>query len=329
LVTGLKSQRNKLYHLGAKPVKRSTLSDANNRRPNRIYEQLFGALYQQMLSVPRTHGFRFKNPLYAFDTTTIDLCLELFTWARFRSTKAAIRLHTKLNLAGNLPAFVHLTDGKTHEAKVAKEHLKLSPGDIVVIDRGLTDYTLFRQIQEAGAFFVIRQKNNCAFKVVENRQLKHRIGLLADSIIRFTGYYKSQEYPYSLRRIKYQDPETQKVYYFLTNCLDLAPKTIAQVYKSRWQIELFFKWIKQHLKVKTFLGTSENAVKTQIWIAMCVYLLIFWIKHLSKSKFSMLDITRILQLNLFERRDLWEVLHPPDKPHVNLSQNNQLVLNLI
>lgn len=322
LISSLNAQATQLYHLGLKQVQRSTLSDANNKRPALIYEQFFHRLYEKILTLPRSHGFRFKNPLYAIDTTTVDLCLSVFPWAAFRKTKGAVKLHTQLNLAGQIPSFVCISDGQTHELTVVR-HWSFEPHSIVVLDRGFNDFSLYANIHAARATFVTRQKKNAAYRVVERRA---PVGpaILVDQVIRFTGYYASQNYPHRLRRIRYRDAETKKVYVFLTNNFTLAASTIARIYKSRWQIELFFKWVKQHLKIKAFWGTSPNAVKTQIWIALCVYLMLFWLKHLSRSALSLLEITRRLQLNLLNRRELLRLLNPKEESPPMQSYVNQL-----
>jgi putative transposase len=325
LISSLNAQATQLYHLGLKQVQRSTLSDANNKRPAAIYEQFFHRLYEKILTLPRSHGFRFKNPLYAIDTTTVDLCLSVFPWAAFRKTKGAVKLHTQLNLAGQIPSFLCISNGKTHELSVVKQW-SFEPGSIVVLDRGFNDFSLYANIHAARATFVTRQKKNAAYRVVE-RRAPVGPGILADQVIRFTGYYASQNYPHRLRRIRYRDAETKKVYVFLTNNFTLAASTIARIYKSRWQIELFFKWVKQHLKIKAFWGTSPNAVKTQIWIALCVYLMLFWMKHLSRSALSLLEITRRLQLNLLNRRELLRILNPKEQEPPKQLYMNQLTFD--
>jgi len=327
LVLSLSSKASRLYHLGFKcpQISRSTLSDANRKRPCDIYEQFFLRLSRKIQGLPGSHGFKFKNRLYAFDTTVVDLCLSLYQWAGFRRRKGAVKLHTLLNLSGNVPSLVNVTDGKTHEVTIAHK-LRFQPGDIVVWDRAFTDFTLFATIQAQRAFFVIRQRKNAAYQVLENLPLPRRIGLLSDQVIRFTGFYPRKDYPDTLRRIRYQDPETGKIYAYLTNCFELSPATIAAIYKQRWQVEIFFKWVKQQLKIKSFLGTSENAVKTQIYIALCAYLLLQWLKHLAKSGLSMLQITRLIQVNIFARRPLYPLLLGNPNP---LPQPNQIQLVLL
>lgn len=326
LVISLSSKASQLYHLGFRnpKISRSTLSDANRQRPYEIYEQFFLRLSRRIQGLPQSHGFRFKNKLYAFDATVVDLCLSLYQWAGFRKQKGAVKLHTLLNLSGNVPSLVNVTDGKTHEVNLAHQ-LRFQPGDIVVWDKAFTDYTLFAAIEDQQAFFVIRQKNNAAYRVIKKLPVPHRVGLLSDQVIRFTGYTKSQDYPYPLRRIRYQDPETGKTYTYLTNCFTLSPATIAAIYKQRWQVELFFKWVKQQLKIKSFLGTSENAVKTQIYIALCAYLLLQWLKHLAKTGLSMLQITRLIQINIFAKRPLYDLIADKLKPSIP-PVNIQLIL---
>jgi len=326
LVLSLSSKSSRLYHLGFRnpKISRSTLSDANRQRPYEIYEQFFLRLSRIIQGLPQSHGFRFKNKLYAFDATVVDLCLSLYQWAGFRKQKGAVKLHTLLNLSGNVPSLVNVTDGKTHEVNMA-HRLRFQPGDIVVWDRAFTDYNLFAAIEAQQAFFVIRQKANAAYKILKKLPLPRRVGLLSDQIIEFTGYYKSQDYPHPLRRIRYRDPESGKTYTYLTNCFNLSPATIAAIYKQRWQVELFFKWVKQQLKIKSFLGTSENAVKTQIYIALCAYLLLRWLKHLAKTGLSMLQITRLIQINIFARRRLYDLLTDSPGP-LPPSVHGQLIL---
>jgi len=241
------------------------------------------------------HDFRFKNQLYSLDASTIDLCLSVFPWADFRTTKGAIKLHVGLNHAGYLPEFVNLTEGKTGDVTIGRT-LKFPRGSIVAIDRGYNDYAWYNQLTEKGIFFVTRLKSDASYRVVARRPILTEKGLTSDQSIEFTGPQTARKCPIQLRRIGYRDPETGKHYVFLTNNFKLAAKTIADIYKARWQVELFFKWIKQNLKIKSFLGTSKNAVMTQIWIALCVYLLLAFLKFQSKLKKSMQQILRLLQL---------------------------------
>jgi hypothetical protein len=308
-----------LYHLGLKRVHFSTLARANEKKPTEIYEALFQKLYKRILSVPRSHGFRFKNPLYALDATVIDLCLSLFAWAPFRGEKAGIKLHTLLNLRGNIPECVIVEPANVHEVNTV-QMLELPEGAILIMDRGYEDYSLYQDLHEKKVFFVTRIKKRRSFKVTERRKVNKKQGLLADQTIHFDGYQAKKDCPMPLRRVVFKDPDTGKRLVFITNNFKLAPITIAQIYKSRWQVELFFRWIKQNLKIKSFYGISENAVRTQIWIALIAYLVIFWLKHLSRSALSMMQITRLLQLNLAAKRSLAELLNMDFK----LSKNNVL-----
>ena len=324
--SNLKSISHHLYHWGTKSVHFSTLARANEHRPVAIYERFFQKLYQRILSVPRSHGFRFKNLLYAFDATTIDLCLSLFPWAPFQGTKAGVKLHTLLNLQGNVPECVVIEPAQIHEVKIANK-LDLPPGSIVVMDRGCEDYSLYNDLDGKDVFFVTRLKKGSDLKITERRKVNKKQGLLADQTILFGGYRAKKDCPIPLRRIVFKDPDTQKHLVFITNIFHLAPLTIAKIYKSRWQVELFFRWIKQNLKIKSFYGTSENAVKTQIWIALITYLIIFWLKHLSRSALSMMQMTRLLQMNLAAKMNLSQLLNMDFKLSKNLEPINQLCFN--
>ena len=266
------------------------------------------------------HPFRFNHPLYSLDASTLDLCLSVFPWADFRSTKGAVKLHVGLNHQGYLPEFVTVTTGKISDVEVGRT-LSFPKASLVAIDRGYNDYGWFNQLTEKGIFFITRLKSNAQYRVVYHREVRQDKGLTSDRTIEFTGIQIVKQCPIQLRRIGYRCPETGKHYIFLTNNFKLAAKTIADIYKARWQVELFFKWIKQNLKIKSFIGTSKNAVMTQIWIALCVYLLLAFIKFQSKLKKSMQQILRLLQLNLFEKRDLLALLRG-DPPH-----NKQLAIN--
>ncbi len=283
------------------------MSRINSDKPYQLYELLFGTLLSRCQSVVPGHNFRFKNPLYSLDATTIDLCLNVFPWADFKTTKGAIKLHAGLNHAGYLPEFVTVTEGKKHDVTVGRT-LQFPKGSIVAIDKGYNDYEWYKELTNKGVFFVTRLKTNAKHQVVERRQVLKSKGLTGDQTIEFMGLQTAKKCPIRLRRIGYRDPETGKHYVYLTNNFALSAKTIADIYKSRWQVELFFKWIKQNLKIKSFVGTSKNAVLTQIWIAMCAYLLIAFLKFQSALYKSPQQILRILQLNLFEKRDLTALL---------------------
>jgi len=324
VVSNLKAQASKLYHLGCSDVNRSSLARINEQQPHELYEALFGKLLARCQALAPRHGFRFKNKLYSLDASTIDLCLSVFPWAKFRTTKGAIKLHVGLDHEGYLPTFMQITDGKVHEVNMART-LKLASGSLVVFDRGYTDYTWYNHLIENKVYLVTRQKKNACYTVIERHAVSGKSGITSDQTIRLTGN-KAELCPALLRRVGYRDPETGKHYVFLTNAFHLAAKTIAAIYKERWQIELFFKWIKQNLKIKSFLGTSRNAVLTQIWVAMCIYLLLAYIKFMSQLGLGMQQILRLLQLNLFERRDLQSLLRgDPPEPKISPLQT-QLIL---
>jgi putative transposase len=308
--------------LGAKPVARATFADANNIRPASFYEALFEKLYQRCRLISPKHKFKFKNKLYSLDASVIDLSLGAFPWASFRRTKTAIKLHTLLDHSGYLPAFVSITDGKVHETKVAAT-INLSKGSIIVEDRAYTDYGWFAQLQQKGIFFVTRQKTNAVYTVTERRQVNKKQGLCSDQAIVLTGP-KGRLCPHPLRRVSYRDPETKKHYVFLTNNFKLSAKTIADIYKERWQIEIFFRWIKQNLKIKAFIGNSRNAVMTQIYVALIAYLLLCMFKHLSKIPASLQNLLRVIQLNLFRKCSLEELFKPPPKAIDKYCINRQL-----
>ena len=324
IVDNISAQAHRLYHLGSAKLSRSNLSRINEDKPYALYEALFGKLLNRCQGMVPGHNFRFDNPLYSLDASTIDLCLSAFPWADFRTTKGAIKLHVGLNHAGYLPEFVTITDGKTSDIEAGRA-LEFPKGSMVAIDRGYNDYAWYNQLTEKGIFFVTRLKSNAKTRVVSRRPVLSSKGLTSDQTIEFTGVQTAKKCPIQLRRIGYRDPETGKHYIFLTNNFKLAAKTIADIYKARWQVELFFKWIKQNLKIKSFIGTSKNAVMTQIWIALCVYLLLAFLKFQSKLKKSMQQILRLLQLNLFEKRDLMALLRG-DPPLDSKTSINQLAL---
>jgi len=324
IVENVSAQTHRLYHLGSAKLSRSNLSRINENKPYALYEALFGKLLKRCQAVVPGHQFRFKNPLYSLDASTIDLCLSVFPWAKFRTTKGAVKLHVGLNHAGYLPEFVTLTEGRKHDVTVGRI-LKFPKGSIVVMDKAYNDYTWYKQLTDNGIFFVTRLKANAKYRVIERREIPQNKGLTSDQTIEFTGLQIAKKCPVRLRRIGYRDSVTGKHYVFLTNNFKLAAKTIADLYKARWQVELFFKWIKQNLKIKSFVGTSKNAVMTQIWIALCIYLLLAFLKFQSKLTKSMQQILRLLQLNLFEKRDMMALLRgdpPPDR----MPDPNQMVM---
>lgn len=307
VVENVSAQQHRLYHLGSTLLSRSNLARINEDKPYELYEALFGKLLSRCQAQAPRHGFRFKNELYALDSTTIDLCLSLFPWAKFRQTKGAIKLHVGMNQKGCLPEFVTVTEGKAHDVTQGRR-VDFPKGSIVAIDRGYTDYKWFKQLSDKGIFFVSRLKKNAKVQITERRSVTKGTGVTSDQTIEFTGYYASGDCPDPMRRVGYRDPETGKHYVFITNNFHLSAKTIADIYKSRWHIELFFKWIKQNLKIKSFMGTSKNAVMTQIWIALCVYLMLAYLKFVSKTKRSLQQILRLLQINLFEKWSLEDLI---------------------
>ena len=303
----LNSFRSKLYHVGIRgPIAHNTLAQANQNRPWRIYADFAHIVitHARQLYVTDSCGVDLHQPVYAFDSTTIDLCLALFPWAHFRRHKAAIKLHTLIDLRGNIPCFICISCGKMSDVK-SLDHLPLEPGSFYVMDRGYIDFARLYRFQLSMAFFVTRAKKNLQFRWVTKRPVDKTTGLRCDQTIRLTGTTTAQDYPQVLRRIKYVDPETGKRLVFLTNNFVLDALTVAKLYKCRWRVELFFKWIKQHLRIKTFYGTSENAVKTQVWIAISVYVLVAIVKKKLKLEQSMHEILQVLSLNLFEKTSIF------------------------
>lgn len=324
IVENMSAQLHRLYHLGSAKLSRSNLSRINEDKPYALYEALFGKLLHRCQGNAPGHNFRFKNLLYSLDASTIDLCLSVFPWASFRTTKGAIKLHVGLNHNGYLPEFVTVTEGKAHDVTIGRT-VEFPKDSIVAIDKGYNDYAWYKQLTDRGIYFVTRLKTNAAYRVVSRRSVLKNKGLTCDQTIEFTGIQKAKKCPIPLRRIGYRDTETGKHYLFLTNNFKLSAKTIADIYKARWQVELFFKWIKQNLKIKSFVGTSKNAVMTQIWIALCIYLLLAFLKFQSKLTKSMQQILRLLQLNLFEKRDLMALLRG-DPTNDRQLDTNQMVL---
>jgi Transposase DDE domain/Domain of unknown function (DUF4372) len=311
--TALGTQEPKLYHLGLPAVKRSTLADANATRDCRIMEKLFHLLLDRCQTIAPKHQFRFKNPVRAFDSTTLDLCLELFPWAKFRQTKGAVKLHCQLDLQGQIPSFVVMTDGKCSDIRAVKTFLDLLPDSIYVVDRGYIDFDWLRRIDDAEAFFVTRAKDNLNYRITGQQEIPLKEGLLYDRTIEITGQQTRKKYAQPLRLIGYFDADTGVTYEFLTNNVKLAAMTIARIYKARWHVELFFKWIKQHLKIKTFLGTSRNAVLTQVWVAMCYFLLLAYIKFQSRFQRSLFLLHRLIQNTLLDRLSIIDLLRLPEK----------------
>jgi hypothetical protein len=326
-VSSLNARVRSLYHLGVKPVPRSTFADANHRRPASFFEALFGLMYRRCQPLAPKHKFKFKNQLFSLDATVVRLCLSLFPWASFRRTKGGVKLHALLDHGGYLPAFVAISPAREHEIKKARS-LSLPRGSIIVEDLGYTDYARYAQLTAQKIFFVTRQKRNARYEVLTQREVKKKQGLLSDQTIRLTGT-KAQDCPVHLRRVVYRDATTGKRYVFLTNNFRLAAKTIADIYQERWQIEIFFRFIKQNLKIKAFIGNSENAVMTQIYSALIVYLLLCYLKFMCNLNVTLQNCIRILQLNLFRTCTLQELFEPPKLKTDNMSHHKQLTFALV
>ena len=327
----LSAQASKLYHMGFRePVRRSTLADANESRDWRIYADFAARLIIQAraLYASENLGLELSNTVYALDSTTIDLCLSVFPWAHFRTTKAAVKMHTLLDLRGSIPSFIHVSDGKLHDVH-ALDLLTPEAGAIYVMDRGYVDFARLHRLHLAGAFFVTRAKSNLKAHRVYSAPTDRDTGILCDQTIALEGFYSKQDYPTYLRRVRFKDPETGKTLVFLTNQMSLPAATICALYKSRWQVELFFKWIKQHLRIKQFFGTSENAVKTQIWIAVSVYVLVAIVRKKLNIDASLYTLLQVLSLTLFEKMPLQQAFPGDDYTSDNGSISNQLNLFVI
>ncbi len=307
---GLATQSATLYHAGIKPIHRSTLAYANEHRTHELFKKIFLAMLSKCEPLAPKHKFRFKNPLHSIDATIIDLCLSLYNWAKFRVAKGAVKLHVKLNHSGYLPTFAVVTTGKVHETQVAPS-IPLDKGDVAIFDRGYTDFSWYKSLDDKGVIFVTRTKRNAHYGVIERRDVSRFKYILSDQIIKLKGFYSKQKFPDKLRRIRSKDPETGKAITILTNNFTWSAKTIAQIYKERWQIELFFKCIKQQLKVKSFVGTSRNALLSQLWVALITYLLLSYLKFKSRFAWSIYTLCSILPTNLFARRNLWDWLNAP------------------
>jgi hypothetical protein len=326
--TCLQAHANKLHHVGFRGrVTKSTLSDANVARDWRIYRDFALSLIGQArkLYAHEPFGVELRNTAYALDTTTIDLSLSLFPWAHFQRTKAAVRLHTLLDLRGNIPSFVHISDGKLNEVNVLDE-IAFEPGSFYIMDRGFLDFTRLHTLHLAQAFFVIRAKSNMRYRRMYSHAIDKACGLRCDQTIVLTGQFSSSDYPAQLRRVKFYDAKHDKLLVFLTNNFQLPALTVAQLYRCRWQVELFFKWIKQHLRIKAFLGTSENAVKTQVWIAITVYVLVAIVKKRLQLPASLYTLLQILSVTLFEKVPLAQVLAATEETTEASADTNQLNL---
>jgi len=325
---GLASCFGKARHLGLHAApKRSTLSYANEHRPWQLYEKTFYQLLGKCRQLDfGRRRFRFKNKLFSLDATVIELCASLFDWARFRQTKGAVKLHLLLDHDGYLPVFAHITDGKVHEVKVAQA-MNLPPGSIVAMDRGYIDYELFGRWTQNGVSFVTRQKENARYRILEEKSIPKHRNILRDQIIEMEGFYSHQKYPGHLRRVEVWDEENERVIVLLTNHMTFGATTIAAIYKDRWQIEIFFKTIKQNLRIKTFVGTSPNALLIQIWTALIAVLILKYLKFRSSFVWSISNLVAMLRYNLFAYRDLWIWIDQPFEPPPVAMRQEQLSLN--
>lgn len=328
--TGLLSQASRLYHLGIEnKVARSTLAEANARRPWQVYQKLFYAMLARCRDLTPAHKFRFKNPLYSLDSTTIELGLSAFPWAQYAKRQGAIKLHYQFDHAGQLPVFLTVTDAKHQDITVAKEAFGIVPDSIYCFDRGYTDFSWYRRITDEGAYFVTRAKSNAVLSYVGQQERPQPKGVFADLTVEMGGFYTSKDYPYPLRLIAFFDSETGNYLEFLTNNFALSAGTIAAIYKARWQIEIFFRWIKHNLKIKSFLGTSQNAVLTQVWVAMCYYLLLAYVKYQSRYRQSLFYLHRVVKETLLQRVKIIDLLRLNDRRLRRLSSPDpQLCLQL-
>ena len=324
----LRAMREKLYHMGIRgKVSRSTLADANEVRDWRIYSDFAQVLIHEArgLYIEDDFGLELKETVYALDSSTIDLCLSVFPWAHFRKTKAAVKLHTLLDLRGDIPAFIWITDGKVHDVNVL-DHLIPEPGAIYVMDRAYLDFKRLYQVHQCAAVFVTRSKTNTGLRRLYSQKVDKTTGIRYDQIVLPTGFYAKKDYPDKLRRIKYFDAEQGRTFIFLTNQFTLPALTIAELYRYRWRVEIFFKWIKQHLRIKKFFGTSENAVKTQIWIAISTYVLVAIMKKRMEISLTLYTILQILSISLFEKKPIYQVLTKID--YTNQITSGHIQLNL-
>ena len=325
----LRTFGSKLYHTGfrSKQISRNTLANANQIRPWQIYADFAQTLITTAteLYADTDLGFDLNNTIYALDSTTIDLCLSMFPWATFRMTKSAVKMHTLLNLKGSIPEFIHISEGSVHDVNILDE-LPVQPSAIYLMDRGYLDYSRLFALHQAGAFFVTRTKSNTRSRRIYSHPVDKSTGLICDQTIRMTSFYAANDYPDQLRRVKYFDAETNKRLVFLTNLFNVPALTIAMLYKARWGVELFFKWIKQHLRIKRFFGTTINAVKTQIWIAVSVYVLVAIVKKQLAPKQSLYTLLQILSLSLFEKMPILQAFSQTDYNTQNNQNDNQLSL---
>jgi len=328
IVHCLGAQQSKIYHLGFRsPITRSTLSDANNNRDWRIYADLAAVLTKTAKELYRNEPFSVEiaNTVYALDSTTIDLCLSMFPWAKFRQKKAAVKIHTLLDLRDHIPSILAISNGKMHDIN-ALDLLNAEAGALYIFDRAYIDFARLHNLTLSCSYFVTRAKSNMQFNRLYSHQVDRSLGTICDQTIRLIGFYPSKDYPDTLRRIKYHDIEHNRTLVFLTNNFLLPSLTIAQLYKCRWQIELFFKWIKQHLRIKAFYGTSINAVKTQIWTALSVFLIVAIIKKRLKLDLSLYTILQILSVSLFEKTPIYQALSDVSPAFIQYEIDNQLNL---
>jgi len=324
----LRANHTKLYHMGIRGhVARSTLAHANEKRDYRIWANFAGVMIEtaRKLYSADTFGVDISETVYAFDSTTIDLCLSLFPWAQFRRNKAAVKMHTLLDMRGNIPTMIFITTGRVHDVNILDE-LPVQAGAFYILDRGYLDFARLYRLHCGLSFFITRAKHNTRYRRMYSNPADKQSGVKCDQIVTLTGYYSKRDYPDKLRIVKYYDSETDKRLTFLTNNLSLPALTVAKLYKCRWQVELFFKWIKQHLRIKSFFGTSENAVKTQIWIAVSIYVLVAIVKKRLKLEASLYTILQILSISLFEKIPILQALTQFNQPSDIPDNDNQLNL---
>jgi hypothetical protein len=328
ITKGLATCEGKLRHLGITAPGKSTLAYANEHRPWELYQTVFFSLLDKTRAIVDTtkRKFRLKMKLYSIDATVVDLCLSMYEWAKFRRTKGAIKLHLRLDHDGYLPDYAVISEGKRHEAKMVK-HFPFTPGSVTVFDKAYMVFSLFGDLCRRGAFFVTRLKQNADYTVVEYREVPQHRNVILDAIIQLNGFYSAQKCPFLLRIVEYYDKENDRTFTFLTNNLDLAASTIAAIYKERWKIESFFKALKQYLKIKTFVGTSPNSVKTQIWTALIAMLLLKYLQMKSKIGWALSTLSTLLRMNLFTYRDLWAWIDDPfNTPPLQPMEAEQLTL---
>jgi len=325
----LNAQPNKLYHMGIKGhVTRTNLAHANQKRDWRIYAEFAQVLISQARKLYQDDPefiVDLNNTIYALDSTTIDLCLSLFPWAKFRKNKGAVKLHTLLDLQGAIPVFIEITSGLVHDVNIL-DVLIPEPGSFYIMDRGYLDFQRLHRIKEHLGYFIIRAKKNMKFRRLYSQKIDKSSGLRCDQIIRLSGFYTQKDYPDKLRRVKYHDKETDKILVFLTNNFDVPALTVAELYRNRWKVELFFKWIKQHLRIKAFYGTSPNAVKSQIWIAISIYVIVAMIKKIYKIELKLYTILQILSVSLFEKVPILQLLTDFDYITQEVTSSKQLNL---